>query len=48
VLHPLFGTRSSTLVLMEASGALEMHERRFDPQGARQGESTFTAAAGEW
>jgi uncharacterized protein with NRDE domain len=48
VLHPLFGTRCSTVVMIEPSGALEMIERRFDAQGVAQGDSRFTFAPAEW
>jgi uncharacterized protein with NRDE domain len=39
VVHPLYGTRSSTLVLLEASGAGLIHERRFDASGQPSGET---------
>jgi uncharacterized protein with NRDE domain len=48
VLHPDYGTRASTLVLLEASGAGYLAERRFDPQGTLQGEVEFTLSPQEW
>jgi uncharacterized protein with NRDE domain len=48
VIHPLFGTRSSTAVTIDAFGALEITERRFDKEGAVQGESRFAFAPDEW
>ena len=39
VVHPLYGTRSSTLVLLEASGAGLVQERRFDASGQSSGET---------
>ena len=48
VLHPGYGTRSSTVVLQEGGGALFLAERRFDPAGAPSGESEFELRAGEW
>ncbi len=36
-----YGTRSSTLVLLSRDGELIFVERRFDPDGRLQGESTF-------
>jgi uncharacterized protein with NRDE domain len=48
VLHPDYGTRSSTVLLLEASGACVLVERRFDPQGALSGESRFELGGGEW
>ena len=48
VQHPDYGTRSSTVLLLQADGALQLTERRFDPSGAPAGESQFTLPAGEW
>jgi len=42
-----YGTRCSTLVLLEHSGALSLTERRFDPSGHVIGDSEFTLAAGQ-
>ncbi|MGE5624439.1 MAG: NRDE family protein [Bacillota bacterium] len=33
VLHPVYGTRSSSLLRLERDGGLEFAERRFDPAG---------------
>ena len=48
VLHPQYGTRCSTVVLLEPAGALYVAERRFDSQGAPSGESEFRLQPGEW
>jgi uncharacterized protein with NRDE domain len=48
VLHPQYGTRCSTVVLLEPGGALYLAERRFDPQGEPAGESEFRLGPGEW
>jgi uncharacterized protein with NRDE domain len=48
VLHPEYGTRASTVVLLEPSGAVCLAERRFDAQGARIGQTEFALAPGEW
>ena len=48
VVHPLFGTRCSTLVLIGYDGSLYIKERRFDPDGTLQGEGGWTLAPGEW
>jgi uncharacterized protein with NRDE domain len=39
VVHPLYGTRSSTLVLLEGSGSGLVQERRFDASGQASGET---------
>jgi uncharacterized protein with NRDE domain len=41
VLHPDYGTRASTVLLLEGSGAGQLAERRFDPEGNLLGESEF-------
>ncbi|MGH8229686.1 MAG: NRDE family protein [Steroidobacteraceae bacterium] len=46
VLHPLFGTRCSSVVLLEPGGALTVRERRFDADGAPSGETEITLEAG--
>jgi uncharacterized protein with NRDE domain len=46
--HPLYGTRCSTVVLLQHSGALYIAERRFDAGGEPSGETEFTLNAGEW
>ena len=48
VLHPLFGTRCSTLVMIGHDGSLCVQERRFDASGALTGESGWTLRRGEW
>jgi len=48
VLHPEYGTRCSTVLLLETSGALFLAERRFDSRGLPQGETEFRLNAGEW
>jgi uncharacterized protein with NRDE domain len=48
VLHPDYGTRCSTVLLLEPSGAGYLAERRFDPQGTLTGETEFSFAAGRW
>ncbi len=45
VLHPDYGTRASTVLLLEHSGAGLLVERRFDPQGTLLGETEFELAA---
>ena len=48
VLHPVYGTRCSTVVLLKASGALRMIERRFDAAGACSGETVVELSASDW
>ena len=48
VLHPEYGTRCSTVVLLESSGRLYLAERRFDPRGEPVGETEFELNPGEW
>jgi uncharacterized protein with NRDE domain len=48
VLNPDYGTRCSTVVLLEAEGAATIAERRFDPQGKVTGNSQWTLDPGEW
>jgi uncharacterized protein with NRDE domain len=48
VLNPDYGTRCSTVLLLEPSGAAYLTERRFDPQGVRNGQTEFELAAGQW
>lgn len=48
VLHQSYGTRCSTLVAIEPSGACYLAERRFDPAGARNGETQYRLGPGEW
>jgi uncharacterized protein with NRDE domain len=48
VIHPTYGTRSTTVLLLEPSGDSVMAERRFDPAGTQTGESECHLNAGEW
>ena len=48
VLHPDYGTRSSTVLLLEDSGRVYLAERRFDRRGETDGESEFKLNPGEW
>jgi uncharacterized protein with NRDE domain len=48
VLHPLFGTRCSTLVMIGHDGSLCVQERRFDAGGILTGESGWTLGPEEW
>jgi uncharacterized protein with NRDE domain len=48
VVHPSYGTRCSSILLLEASGALYLAERRFDAQGAAAGETEFRLNAEQW
>ncbi|HEX4673949.1 MAG TPA: NRDE family protein [Steroidobacteraceae bacterium] len=48
VLNPDYGTRCSTVLLLESSGAGYLAERRFDPRGNPTGATEFALAAGEW
>lgn len=49
VLHPDYGTRASTILLLEPSGAGLLAERRFDPRGTLLGETEFQLAPdAEW
>ena len=48
VLHPDYGTRCSTVVLLEPGGRLYLAERRFDPRGEAAGETEFELNPGEW
>ena len=48
VVNPAYGTRCSTVVLLEAGGALYLAERRFDAAGQPAGDSEFRLNAGDW
>ncbi|MFZ0501978.1 MAG: NRDE family protein [Steroidobacteraceae bacterium] len=48
VLHQSYGTRCSTLVAIEPSGACYLAERRFDPTGACSGQTEYRLRPGEW
>jgi uncharacterized protein with NRDE domain len=48
VLNPEYGTRCSTVLLLESDGRLYVAERRFDPAGELAGETAFALEASEW
>jgi uncharacterized protein with NRDE domain len=48
VVHPVYGTRCSTVVLLEPDGALYLAERRFDSAAEPNGQSEFRLNASEW
>jgi uncharacterized protein with NRDE domain len=48
VVNPAYGTRCSTVALLEPGGGLYLAERRFDSAGEPAGESEFRLNAGEW
>lgn len=48
VTHPTYGTRCSTILLIEPSGAVVMAERRFDPAGQVNGNTEMVLDAGDW
>lgn len=48
VLHPLYGTRCSTALLLAADGALHVIERRFDAAGDCSGETEVELNALAW
>ena len=48
VLHPQYGTRCSSVVLLEPDGRLYLAERRFDARGEPAGETEFELNPGEW
>jgi uncharacterized protein with NRDE domain len=41
IASPVYGTRSSTVVLVDSDGGIEFVERRFDPDGVETGTSSF-------
>jgi uncharacterized protein with NRDE domain len=43
-----YGTRCSTLVMVEKSGAVSLTERRFSSRGKPSGETEFDLGPGEW
>jgi uncharacterized protein with NRDE domain len=43
-----YGTRCSTLVMVETSGAVSLTERRFGSRGIPSGETEIVLGAGEW
>jgi uncharacterized protein with NRDE domain len=48
VQHPDYGTRSSTVLLLQADGGGYLAERRFDSRGERSGETEFQLNPGAW
>ncbi|HEY2591205.1 MAG TPA: NRDE family protein [Steroidobacteraceae bacterium] len=48
VLHPEYGTRCSTVVLIDRDGALLVRERRFEPSGNQSGETEIELPPGAW
>jgi len=44
IVLPDYGTRSSSVALLDAAGSWRFHERRFDAAGNRAGDSAFTIA----
>ena len=48
VTHPSYGTRCSTVLLIEPSGAAVLVERRFAASGEMSGETEYRLNAGQW
>jgi uncharacterized protein with NRDE domain len=48
VLHPEYGTRCSTVMLLAADGELRLAERRFAPDGLQSGETELHLNPQEW
>ncbi len=48
VLNPTYGTRCSTVVMLESDGAAYLAERRFDPAGEPHGETELQLNPTEW
>ncbi|MGP8034800.1 MAG: NRDE family protein [Steroidobacteraceae bacterium] len=48
VVNPAYGTRCSTVVLLEDGGGVYLAERRFDSAGEQAGETEFRLNAGDW
>ncbi|HEY6481925.1 MAG TPA: NRDE family protein [Steroidobacteraceae bacterium] len=48
VLDPQYGTRCSTVLLLERNAALYVAERRFDPWGEPAGTTELSVASGSW
>jgi uncharacterized protein with NRDE domain len=48
VVHPTYGTRCSTVLLLQNDGGVYLGERRFDALGAPAGETEFRLNPGEW
>lgn len=47
IVTPEFGTRCSTVLLLDADGRIEMRERRFDASGGCTGESSLSFSVDE-
>ena len=45
---PNYGTRCSTVLMLEYGGGLHLAERRFDALGIQQGETEYSLNAGAW
>lgn len=41
IVHPAYGTRASTVLMVGNDGQVLFHERRFDPDGKRAGDERF-------
>jgi uncharacterized protein with NRDE domain len=48
VLHPVYGTRCSTVVMLEADGGMHLIERRFDAAGDCSGETELVLDSAAW
>ncbi|HEX3836002.1 MAG TPA: NRDE family protein [Steroidobacteraceae bacterium] len=48
VVHPVFGTRCSTLAMIGYDGSVYLEERRFDADGTMTGHSHWSLSPGEW
>ncbi len=48
VVNERYGTRCSTILAIEHSGALTLAERRFDARGEPSGETEYILNGGEW
>lgn len=48
VVHPTYGTRCSTVLLLQNDGGVYLGERRFDALGAPAGETEFRLNPGDW
>jgi uncharacterized protein with NRDE domain len=48
VLHPVYGTRCSTVLILADDGDLQMTERRFDAAGDCSGETEFALHRAAW
>lgn len=48
VLHPVYGTRCSTVLILAADGGLQMTERRFDAAGDCSGEIELALDSASW